>query len=123
VLPSAQDSRLVDEPFEFRIAITYQRRGRGVLDRRHDRRQRLQDVRVAGQLFEGVACRALLGDKGYDADVLIERLRRARIAVVIPPRSNRKDKRGCDFIFYKERNLIGSLRKTQAISCDTDTPR
>ena len=51
------------------------------------------DVRAAGQLFEGVACGALLGDKGYDADALIERLHDARIAVVIPPKSNRKDKR------------------------------
>ena len=62
---------------------------------------------------------ALLGDKGYDADALIERLRDARIAVVIPPKSNCKDKRECDFILYKERNLIerlfGKLKQFRAI--------
>ena len=45
-------------------------------------------------------------DKGYDADPLIAQLRDARIAAVIPPRSNRKEKRDCDFTLYKERNLI-----------------
>jgi transposase len=69
----------------------------------------VHDVRVAGQLLEGVACGALLGDKGYDADALIERLHDARIAAVIPPRSNRKEKRECDFTLYKERNLIERL--------------
>jgi transposase len=84
----------------------------------------VHDVRAAGQLLQGVACGALLGDKGYDADGLIEQLRDARIAAVIPPRSNRKEKRECDFTLYKERNLIERLlRKTQTISCDCDTLR
>jgi len=69
----------------------------------------VHDVRVAGQLLQGVACGALLGDKGYDADGLIEQLQDARIAAVIPPRSNRKEKRECDFTLYKERNLIERL--------------
>ena len=69
----------------------------------------VHDVRAAGQLLQGVACGALLGDKGYDADGLIEQLRDARIAAVIPPRSNRKEKRECDFTLYKERNLIERL--------------
>ena len=74
----------------------------------------------AASLLEGVACAALLVDKGDDADALIETLRDRRIAVVIPPRSDRKDKRQCDFILDKERNSIERLlRKTQAISCDS----
>jgi transposase len=84
----------------------------------------VHDLRAAGQLLEGVACGALLGDKGYDADALIERLRNARIAVVIPPKSNRKDKRECDFILYKERNLIerlfGKLKQFRAIATRYD---
>ncbi len=67
---------------------------------------------------------ALLGDKGYDADALIERLRDARIAVVIPPKSNRKDKKECDFILNKERNLIerlfGKLKQFRAIATRYD---
>jgi hypothetical protein len=31
----------------------------------------VHDVRAAGQLLEGVACGALLGDKSYDADALV----------------------------------------------------
>ena len=84
----------------------------------------VHDIRAAGQLLEGVACDALLGDKGYDADALIERLRDARIAVVIPPKRNRKDKRECDFILYKERNLIerlfGKLKQFRAIATRYD---
>jgi len=84
----------------------------------------VHDSRVAGRLLEGVACGALLGDKGYDADALIEPLRGRRIAVVIPPRSNRKDKRKCDFILYKERNLIerlfGKLKQFRAIATRYD---
>ena len=80
--------------------------------------------RAAGQLLEGVACGALLGDKGYDANALIEQLRDARIAVVIPPKSNRKQKRECDFILYKERNLIerlfGKLKQFRAIATRYD---
>jgi len=84
----------------------------------------VHDVRVAGRLLEGVACGALLGDKGYDADALIERLQDARIVAVIPPRSNRKEKRECDFTLYKERNLIerlfGKLKQFRAIATRYD---
>jgi transposase len=47
-----------------------------------------------------------------------------RIAVVIPPKSNRKDKRECDFIFYKERNLterlFGKFKQFRAIATRDD---
>jgi hypothetical protein len=36
-------------------------------------------------LLNCVACGALIGDKGYDADALIERLRQVGVDVVIPP--------------------------------------
>jgi transposase len=48
----------------------------------------------------------LLGDKGYDADRLIENLKARAIKVVIPPKSNRTIKRDCDFALYRERNLV-----------------
>jgi hypothetical protein len=47
----------------------------------------VHDVRAAGQLLEGVACGALLGDKAT-----MQTPSDARIAIVIPPKSNRKDK-------------------------------
>ena len=84
----------------------------------------VHDVRAAPQLLEGVACGALLGDKAYDADALIGRLREVGIAIVIPPKSNRKEKRECDFTLYKERNLIerffGKLKQFRAIATRYD---
>jgi transposase len=50
--------------------------------------------------------KALLGDKGYDADSLINSLEVRAIKTVIPPKSNRKVKRDCDFALYAERNLV-----------------
>jgi len=49
---------------------------------------------------------ALLGDKGYDADSFITSLEVRAIKAVIPPKSNRKVKRACDFALYAERNLV-----------------
>ena len=49
---------------------------------------------------------ALLADKGYDDDRFIESLEMRAIKPVIPPKSNRKIKRDCDFALYAERNLI-----------------
>ena len=49
---------------------------------------------------------ALLADKGYDADHFVERLKVRAIKPAIPPKSNRKIKRDCDFALYAERNLV-----------------
>lgn len=57
---------------------------------------------MAGQ----VAPKALLADKGYDADNFIKSLEARAIDVVIPPKSNRKVQRACDFALYAERNLV-----------------
>jgi transposase len=52
------------------------------------------------------SAKALLGNKGYDADSLINSLEVRAIKAVIPPKSNRKVKRDCDFALYAERNLV-----------------
>jgi IS5 family transposase len=39
---------------------------------------------------------ALLGDKGYDSDALVEAIRKQGMQPVIPPRSNRVVPRHCD---------------------------
>ncbi len=49
---------------------------------------------------------ALIADKAYDADPLIDSLAEREITPVIPPKSNRKAKRDCDFALYRERILI-----------------
>ena len=42
----------------------------------------------------------------YDADHFADSLTARAIKVVIPPKSNRKVKRDCDFALYCERNLV-----------------
>ena len=49
---------------------------------------------------------ALLADKGYDANTLLDWLWQHDIATVIPPKVNRKVQRSCDWYMYKERHVI-----------------
>jgi transposase len=64
------------------------------------------DLTCAQPLLENANPRALIGDKAYDADALIETLNQRAILPVIPPKANRKVKRDCDFALYRERNLV-----------------
>src|SRR5438270_10341020 len=49
---------------------------------------------------------ALIGDKAYDADPLLDTLAQREITPVIPSKANRKTPRTCDFVLYCERNLV-----------------
>ena len=60
----------------------------------------------AEALIENADPDALIGDKAYDADPFVDTLTQREIAPVIPPKSNRKVQRACDFALYCERNLI-----------------
>jgi len=53
--------------------------------------------------------KAVLADKGYDADYVVQAARDMGAQVVIPPKSNRKVSRDFDKELYKERNLIECL--------------
>jgi transposase len=64
------------------------------------------DLACAEPLLESADPGALLGDKAYDADPLIDTLTQRGITPVIPPKANRKLPRVCDFALYCERNLI-----------------
>jgi transposase len=64
------------------------------------------DLACAQDLIESADPGALIGDKAYDADPLIDTLAQRAITPVIPPKANRKIKRDCDFALYRERNLI-----------------
>ena len=64
------------------------------------------DLACAAPLIENVDPEALIGDKAYDADPLIDTLNRRQISPVIPPKANRKNPRACDFALYCERNLV-----------------
>ena len=64
------------------------------------------DLAGAEPLLDDVDPEALIGDKAYDADALIETLVQRQITPVIPPKANRKIPRRCDFALYCERNLV-----------------
>jgi transposase len=67
---------------------------------------------------------AVIADKAFDADALIGALIEAKITPVIPPKSTRKSPRPCDFVLYKERNLIerffNKLKNFRAIATRYD---
>ena len=64
------------------------------------------DLTCAELIIEDADPDALIGDKAYDADPFVETLTERGITPVIPPKENRKTKRGCDFALYRERNLV-----------------
>ena len=54
------------------------------------------DINQAVPLLDQVEPDALLADKGYDADGLIETLEERSITPVIPPKANRREPRKTD---------------------------
>ena len=83
------------------------------------------DLACAEPLLENVDPDALLGDKAYDADSLIDTLAQRGITPVIPPKANRKMPRTCNFALYCERNLVERFfnqLKHRAIATRYDKP-
>ncbi len=64
------------------------------------------DLSCAEPLIDAADPQALIADKAYDADALIDTLNQREIIPVIPPKTNRKTPRDCDFALYCERNLV-----------------
>lgn len=64
------------------------------------------DITEAEPLLERLEPEALLADKGYDSDALVETLKERGIEPVIPSKANRKTPRDTDFALYRERNLV-----------------
>ena len=67
------------------------------------------DSTQAIPLMDGLSPPACLADKGYDSDALLAWLQKKGIKAVIPPQSNRKDQRDCDYWYYKERHVVECL--------------
>ncbi|MEX3606188.1 MAG: IS5 family transposase [Burkholderia sp.] len=63
------------------------------------------DISCAAQLVEHLRTKAIIADKGYDADHFVQRIRATRAKVVIPSRSNCKTKRRYNRVLYRTRNL------------------
>jgi transposase len=49
---------------------------------------------------------AVIADKGYDSDALVQQIEASHAESIIPPRSNRKSPRTYDRHRYKARNLV-----------------
>lgn len=82
------------------------------------------DLGQAEPLIKEVELKALLADKAYDADRLIDTLVARQITPVIPPKANRIHQRPCDFALYAERNLVerffNKLKQYRAIATRYD---
>lgn len=65
------------------------------------------DITQAGALLDKAPkAAAVLADKGYDSDALVQRIVAAHAVPIIPPRSNRRSPRGYDHYRYRARNLV-----------------
>jgi len=64
------------------------------------------DCTQALPMLEGARAGAVLADKGYDAGYIVEAVEAMGAAAVIPPRANRRVRRGYDRRLYRERNRI-----------------
>ena len=84
----------------------------------------VSDYKQALQLLEGHKADFVLGDKGYDADYIINKVKANGGEAVIPPRSNRKSQREYDKILYKDRNKIermfGKLKQFRRVATRYD---
>jgi len=67
----------------------------------------ISDYTPALELLADRQAEAVLADKGYDSDKIVEHVEKTmRAKAVIPPRANRKQQRDCDKTLYKLRNRI-----------------
>lgn len=64
------------------------------------------DCKEAAGLIGGMTAQALLADRGYDTNALIEQALAQGMQVVIPPKKNRTRLRDYDKALYKLRHLI-----------------
>ena len=64
------------------------------------------DCKEAVALIDGLSAEALLADRGYDTDEIVEMAVKAAMEPVIPPKKNRKVQRAYDRYVYKLRHLV-----------------
>jgi putative transposase len=64
------------------------------------------NITQAVPLIDEVEPEAIIADKGYDSDGLVDKLDECGITPVIPWKANRKEPRKTDFALYRERNLV-----------------
>lgn len=83
------------------------------------------DLACAEPLLEEADPEALIGDKAYDADPLLDTLTQREITPVIPPKANRKTPRTCDFALFCERSCASTTVDAVCVAghqSESDTP-
>jgi len=82
------------------------------------------DSEQALPLLNGQHAGAVVADKGYDADYIVDAVEAMGSAAVIPPRSNRRNARRYDVHLYTGRNLIermfGKLKQFRRVATRYD---
>ena len=66
------------------------------------------DMKGVAPLIKGVSFDALLADKAFDADWLLQDLDERGATAVIPPKTNRKIQRNYNAEVYKWRHLVAN---------------
>jgi transposase len=66
----------------------------------------VHDVTQAVELLDTLPAGAVLADKAYDADAVLEKITGSGAKAVIPPKNNRKHLGKFDAGHYKNRNLV-----------------
>jgi transposase len=67
------------------------------------------DSKVAVELLKDVPAKAVVADKAYDSNEIVDHAQENGMEVVIPPKANRKQPRAMDKAFYKARHLVENL--------------
>ena len=74
----------------------------------------------ASALIDAMETGAVIGDKGYDSDALVEQIESAGAVAVIPSRKNRTVARDHDANLYADRNKIerffGRLKQCRRVA-------
>ncbi len=66
----------------------------------------VHDVTQAQALLEPIQPEAVVADKAFDADALLDCIKRKNAKAVIPPKANRKEQRSFDRDQYRNRNVV-----------------
>lgn len=66
----------------------------------------IHDVSEAPTLIAAAQGRSFIADKGYDSNAVVDAIQQRRMKVVIPPKSNRRDKRKFSRKLYRTRHFV-----------------
>ena len=67
------------------------------------------DSKPVPELLDGLQAQALLADKAYDSDKIVQDAQKRGMQVIIPSKVNRKKQRVLDTHRYKARHLVENL--------------